>query len=138
MSGRRDRVARLARLAGETEARARAQWIEADHRVKQVDRRREHTLTRTGTLAGPGVPIGLRSHVVDAGARHLMALTEQKVGLADEAQQRRAEFDEALVTVRSLDRLVQRLDDAEQQRRRRREAADLQDAMAVRAARGRS
>ncbi len=64
-----------------------------------------------------------------------MALAGEKAELAGEAEQRRAEFQEAAVKVRSLDRLVERLDKTEQERRTRVEQADLQDAMTIRAAR---
>ncbi len=135
MIERRNRVARVAKIAGETEAKAKAVWVEADRRVKQLDRRRETALTRAGHLADQAVPIRLRSHLVGAGARHLVALADEKVELVDQARLRRAEFEAAVTKVRSLDRLVERLDEVEHDRRRRREAADLQDIVAIKAAR---
>ncbi len=135
MSGRRDRMVRVAKVASETEAKAKAVWVAADNRVKLIDRRRESALNRAGQLSGHEMPIGLRSHLVGAGARHLVALADEKVELVDEAQVRRAEFEEAVTKLRSLDRLIERLDEAEQQRRQQREAADLQDLVAIRAAR---
>ncbi len=135
MSVRRERVVRVARVAGETEAKARAVWVEADNKVKLMDRRRESALNRAGHLSGQEMPIGLRSHLVGAGARHLVALAGEKVTLVDEARLRRTEFDEAVVKVRSLDRLIERIDDSERVQRRKREEADLQDLMAIRAAR---
>lgn len=134
MTVRRDRVARVAKIAGETEARAKAVWVEADQRVRLLDRRRDSALARADRLSDDTLSIGLRSHLVGAGARHLVALAGEKVGLVDEAQRRRTEFEEAVVKVRSLDRLVERLDEAERDRRQRREAADLQDIVAIRAA----
>lgn len=135
MTARSDRVARVAKIAGENEARAKAVWVEADRRVKQLDRRRETSLARAGQLSDDGVPIRLRGHLVDAGARHLVALAGEKVELVDQARLRRAEFEEAVTKVRSLDRLVERLSEAEQDRRQRRAAADLQDIVAIKAAR---
>lgn len=134
MTVRRDRVARVARIAGESEAKAKAVWVEADHRVRLLDRRRDGALARADQLSDESLPIGLRIHLVDAGARHLVALAGEKVGLVEEARRRRAEFEEAVVKVRSLDRLVERLDETERDRRQRREAADLQDIVAIRAA----
>lgn len=135
MSQRRDRVERVARVAGETEAQAKAGWIEADRQVRQLDERRHNTLTKAEALAGDDVPLGLRGHLVGVGARHLVALADEKVELAAEAELRRAEFQEAAVKVRSLDRLVGRLDKTDEERRTRIEQADLQDAMTIRAAR---
>ncbi|MGB5759375.1 MAG: hypothetical protein WBM50_20845, partial [Acidimicrobiales bacterium] len=88
MTARRDRVARVAKIAGENEARAKAVWVEADRRVKQLDRRRETSLARAGRLADEGVPIRLRGHLVGAGARHLVALAGEKVELVDQAKLR--------------------------------------------------
>ena len=101
-----------------------------------VDRRRESSLLRAARLAGEDVPIGLRSHLAGAGARHLVALADEKSELIDEAGVRRAELDEADSKVRSLERLIERLDEADALRRRRAAAADLEDLVAVRAARG--
>ncbi len=135
MSQRRDRMERVAKVAGETEAQAKAEWLEADRQVRLLDERRHNTLTQAEALGRDDVPLGLRGHLVGLGARHLVALAGEKAELAGEAEQRRAEFQEAAVKVRSLDRLVERLDKTEQERRTRVEQADLQDAMTIRAAR---
>lgn len=135
MSQRRERMARVAKIAGENEARARAKWFEADNQVRLLDRERETALNRAGRLSTHNLPIGLRSHLVGAGARHLVALAGRKVGLVDEAALYQGELEQAVIKVRSLDRMVERLDEAERLSRRRREAADLQDVVAIRAAR---
>lgn len=132
---RRDRMERVAKVASETEAIAKAEWMEADRQVRLIDERRQNSLTRAETLGNDDVPLALRGHLVGLGARHLVALADQKAELADEAEIRRAEFQEAAVQVRSLDRLVGRLHRTERERQTRVEQADLQDAMTIRAAR---
>jgi hypothetical protein len=126
---------RVAKVATETEARARADWIEADQQVQQIDERRHNTLVGAEQLGGAEVPLALRGHLVGVGARHLLALAGEKATLADEAEERRAAFQEAAIKVRSLDRLIERIDRTELERRTKAEQADLQDAMTIRAAR---
>ncbi|MGI9598367.1 MAG: hypothetical protein ACR2QK_19540, partial [Acidimicrobiales bacterium] len=72
MTVRRDRVVRVAKVASEHEAMAKAVLVEADRKVQILDRRRESALTRAGELSDPTMPVGLRSHLVGAGARHLV------------------------------------------------------------------
>lgn len=128
-------MARVARIASEAEERARASWAEANQRVMTVDRERETALDNAGRLAAQELPIGLRSHLTGAGARHLMALADQKVDLVTDVEERQAELQEAVTKVKSLERLVERIDDEEAERRKRFDAADLQDMVAIRAAR---
>ncbi|MGH1489484.1 MAG: hypothetical protein ACRBK7_08855 [Acidimicrobiales bacterium] len=135
MTRNRERMERVAKVAGETEAQARAMWVEADRQVLLLDQRRQDTLAKAELLGGDDVPLGLRGHLVGLGARHLLALAGEKKTLASEAELRRSEFEEAAVKVRSLDRLVERLDKSVKERRIRVEQADLQDAMTIRAAR---
>lgn len=135
MTARRDRVARLTELAAENEQRARGRLQEAAHRVSAVDRRRTAALEGAARLAEPDIPLALRGHLSGAGARHLLALADEKGGLVVEVDARRCELEEAMTKVRSLERLVERIDRAADLRRRRREAADLQDLVAIRAAR---
>lgn len=135
MTGRRDRIARVAKMASETEELARARWAEANQRVNAVDRQRQTSLDRAGHLAGVDIPLGLRTHLVGAGARHLVSLADRKSELLDEAAARQVELKEAASKVKSLERMVERLDRAEADRRDQRELADLQDIVAIRAAR---
>lgn len=131
---RRDRIVRLRELATEQEERARAQFVQADHQVSQADRRRTEALLGAAELADHDLPLGLRGHLTGVGARHLVELADRRAELAGEADRRRAELAEAVTRVRSYERLVTRLDRAADERRRQREAADLQDLVAVRAA----
>jgi len=135
MSGRRARVARLAELAAESEERAVARLQQAAHRVAAVDRRRTSALQGASRLAGPDVSLALRAHLAGAGARHLLALADEKGELVVEVDSRRTELDEARTRVRSLVRLVERIDRADDLRRRRAQAAELQDLVAIRAVR---
>lgn len=135
MSGRRDRVGRLVALAEDAEQRARARLREVNLGISTIDRRRESALRRADQLADLGLPLQLQTHLTGAGARHLIALADEKNELLDEVDRRRAEHDEALTKVRSLERLVERIDEAEAARRDRFEQAELQDLLAIRAAR---
>ncbi len=136
MTDKRDRMARIAKVASETEEQARARWAAATQEVNSVDREREGALQRAGELANQNIPLRLRGHLTDAGARHLVSLADQKVELVQEADARQAELQEAVTKVKSLERGVERLDQAAQHRREQREAADLQDLVAIRAVRG--
>ncbi len=131
---RRARVVRLGQLAAEAEEQARAELHRADLRVSEADQRRADALRGAADLAERQLPIGLRAHLAGAGARHLAGLAGERVDLAAEADLARHRLAEAVVRVRSLDRLVERLDRAAADRRRQREAADLQDLVAIRAA----
>lgn len=135
MSGRRDRMARVAKAASESEERARAHWAEAKSDVDGVDRQREAALTGAAALATQDVPIRLRGHLTDTGARFLTSLADRKSELQIEAEQRRVVLQEAATAVKSLERLIDRLDAEADERQRRSEAADLADLVAVRAAR---
>lgn len=137
MSARRDRVARVAKIAAETEEQARARWAQATFQVQQLDHQRETALDRAAELANHDLPLGLRSHLTGAGARHLLSLADRKTELVVEAESRRSELQEAVTKVRSLDRLIERLDRKAREERERKEAAELADLVAVRAARRR-
>lgn len=134
---RRARVVRLGQLAAEAEEQARAELHRADHRVSQADQRRVDALRGAADLAEHELPIGLRAHLAGAGARHLADLADERVDLAAAADLAREQLAEAVTRMRSLERLVERLDRAEAERRRQRDAADLQDLVAMRAAAGR-
>ncbi len=131
---RRQRVGRLEELAAQRQERARAGLMEADRRVDEVDRRREQALRGAANLADSGLPVRLRGHLAGVGARHLGRLAEEKIDHADDADRCRHELEEATTKVRSLERLARRLDEAERERISRREAAELQDLVAIRAA----
>lgn len=135
MSARRDRMARVTKAAAETEELARARLAEARRQVDGVDRERESALDSAARLAEEDVPLRLRSHLTGAGARLLGTLADRKTGLVEEAESRRAELQEAATRVKSLERLVDRLDAEVLDRRHRSELADLQDLVAIRAAR---
>ncbi len=138
MTARRDRIARVAKVAAETEEQARASWAQATFRVQQLDNERETALDRAAELANLELPIAFRSHLTGAGARHLVSLADRKTELVVEAESRREVLQEAVTKVRSLDRLIDRLDQQAREARERREAAELADLVAVRAARRRA
>lgn len=126
-------MARVAKVASEVETEARARWMEADNRVKAVDRKREAALEQAAQLADVDLPLRFRSHLTGAGARHLDSLAGQKAELVNEAAVRQADLQEAVTKVRSLERLIERIDREEQERRLRAAEAELQDLVAVRA-----
>jgi uncharacterized protein YoxC len=128
-------MARIAKVASETEEQARARWAAATQEVSGVDREREGALQRAGQLANEEMPLKLRSHLTGAGARHLISLTDQKVELAQHVDECQAELQEAVTKVKSLERVVERLDDAARERQRLQEVADLQDLVSIRAVR---
>lgn len=137
MSGeqaRRARVVRLGELASEREEQARAEFHRADHRVTEADRRRTDALEGAADLARHDVPLALRGHLAGAGARHLIQLAGERADLSADADRAREQLAEAVSRVRSLERLVDRLDRAVADRDRRREQAELQDLVAIRAA----
>lgn len=136
MTARRNRIARVAKLASETEEQARARWAEANQNVNIVDRRRQGALDRAGKLASEEIPLALRSHLTGAGARHLVSLADEKSELLTVAEERQSELQEAVTKLKSLERMVERLDKAEALRRDREETANMQDLVAIRAARG--
>ena len=131
---RRARVARLGELAAEQEEQARAEMLRADHRVAEVDRRRADALQGAADLADHHVSLALRGHLAGAGARHLVQLAGERADRSVDADRARGELAEAVTRVRSLERLVDRIDRAESARLRQRELADLQDLVAIRAA----
>ncbi len=132
---RRDRVARLGELAAEQQEQARAELYQADERVAQADRRRADALQGAADLADEQLPLRLRAHLTVSGARHLVDLAGERADLAIEADRARSELSEASTKVRSLERLVERLDASAEERDRQRQAAELQDLVAIRAAR---
>ena len=128
-------MARIAKVASEAEEQARARWAAATQEVNGIDREREGALQRAGQLANQEMSLKLRSHLTGAGARHLISLTDQKVELAEQVDERQVELQEAVTKVKSLERVVERLDDAARERRRQQEVADLQDLVSIRAVR---
>ncbi len=134
LRARRERVVRLGELAAEQEEQARAELHRADAEVAQADRRRADALQGAADLAAAELPLALRGHLAGVGARHLVELTGQRADLAVDADRARADLADAVTRTRSLERLVGRLDRVAADRRRRRQAADLQDLVAIRAA----
>lgn len=132
MNSRRDRLARAAHQAEAAEQQAQAKLARARLRLRATDDEREAMLDRAGLLAEQDLPSGLRGHLASVGANHLVALTNEKARLALEAGALQADVDEARVRVRSLERVVSRLDEAEAQQRRRLDQANLQDLVAAR------
>lgn len=132
---RRDRVARLGELASEQREQARAEKSRADERLAQADHQRAEALQGAAALADEELSLRLRAHLTVSGARHLVDLAGERAGLAEEADRARTDLFEAATRVRSLERLVERLDTAAKERDRERQAADLQDLVAIRAAR---
>ena len=123
-------------MAAEAEERARARWLEADHRVRAAGREKEAVLERAGRLADEDLPAGLRGHLAQAGARHLTTITDERIELDRHAASRRGELDAAMTRLRSLERIVSRLDEAAEQQRRRIEEVDWRDLVAARTVRG--
>ncbi len=132
---RRERVVRLGELATERQERARAELHRADRRVAQAARGRAEALDGAAELAATPLPRALRGHLTVTGARHLVELAGERADLAAAADRARAELAEAVTRVRSLERLVDRLDREARAEQRQRLAADLQDLVAIRAAR---
>lgn len=120
------------RHADEIEQQARARRIAATRELRRADEEREAVLDRAGSLASEDLPSGLRGHLASVGARHLVALGDQKAELLLEANAVIEEHDAARARLRSLERVVERLDEAEQLRRRRQEEAELRDLVAAR------
>lgn len=137
MSARRDRMVRVAKVAAETEEQARARWAQATGHITHVDQQRETALDRAAQLATQDLPLAFRGHLTGVGARYLQSLADRKSELMVEADARRAELQEAVTKVKSLDRLIDRLDRDAQEAQDRRTAAELQDLVAIRAARDR-
>lgn len=135
MSGRRPRMARVAEIAADQEQAARGRWLESLNDLRAVDRQRTESLEAAGRLGDEEVPVGLLNHLVCAGARHLSALGDQRVEITTRVAEREQELQESTRKTRSLDRLVERLDEAEAERRNSQAAAELLDATVVRAAR---
>jgi hypothetical protein len=133
----RRRIARLVGIAEGEQQRAQAQVQAAAARVRAVDDQRASALSGAASLAANSVPLGLRGHLVSVGARHLHQLADDKSELVDALDEERRALEEATGKVRSLERLGQRLDEAERLRTQRRAAADLQDLVGVDAARDR-
>lgn len=134
LQARRERVARLGELAAEQEEQARAEFHRADGEVTAADRRRADALQGAADLADRDLPLALRGHLAGVGARHLVELAGRRADLAVDAEQARAGLAEAVRRTRSLERLVGRLDRVAAERDHRRQAADLQDLVVIRAA----
>lgn len=132
---RRERVARLGELAAEREEQARADVHRAAGHLAAADQRRSDALQGAADLAALDLPLAMRGHLTVSGARHLVHLAGERADLAGAAERARAELAEAATRVRSLERLVERLDRAVEAQNRQRDAAELQDLVAIRAAR---
>lgn len=132
---RRERVARLGEIAAERAEQARAELYQADGHLAEADRRRSDALQGAADLAALDLPLAMRGHLTVSGARHLVHLAGERADLAGAAERARAELAEAATRVRSLERLVERLDRAVDAQDRQRQAAELQDLVAIRAAR---
>jgi hypothetical protein len=82
---------------------------------------------RTRQLDGTGIPPGLRGLLAMAGARNLGGLVEQWQRLDYEATTQRHHWERARQRTRSLQKLVERIEAAQQAKRRRAAAAELLD-----------
>ena len=136
MTTRTIRAEHARRRAAEAEQLARVEWAQAVGQVHEDDRQRVALLERSAELAGEDLIIGLRAHLVSAGARQLLALAEDKAEHMAEVDISRQRLDAAVVRLRSLERLVERLEAADELRRRQQAEAEWRDLVAARAARG--
>ena len=135
MSARRDRIDRAAQRAEEQADRARAHLARAVGDVAANERERESLLERSGQLADADLPSSLRSHLAGAGARRLTQLVEDKADLQAAEAVSRAESEAANARLKALERLVRRADAADELRRRRSAASELQDMVVSRVTR---
>ncbi len=135
MSGSRNRLGRVADLANEAEERTRTRWVEATQAVRAADSHRHDVLARASDLAEQTMSMRLRALLVSTGARHLLALSDDKVDLLAEAEAARADLEAAMIRTRSLERVVARHEAAERLDQQRIEAADWHDLVAARSAR---
>lgn len=132
---RRARVGRLCRLAEGEQELARAQMQTAAGRVAALDDERASALSGAAKLAEQKVSLGMRGHLAAAGSRHLVELAARKQELSSELATKREALGEATSRLRSLERLLERIEKADDLRRRQREEAELADLVAVQAAR---
>lgn len=134
-AARRDRVGRLCRLAEGEQEKARAEAQVAAGRVAALDEERATALSAAVSLAEQRISIGLRAHLAAAGSRHLAELADQKQELMIDLDTKREALGEATSRLRSMERLLERLDEAAKLRRRRQEEAELADLVMIEAAR---
>jgi hypothetical protein len=125
-------------MATEQEQAARGRLVDAQRRIRAVDEQRTESLEAAARLGEAGINPALQSMLVSSGARHLLALGDQRAELADEAEVRRQELTDAARRARSMDRLIDRIDETERDRRRRQAEAEMLDATVTRAVADRS
>lgn len=133
MTARRNRAARAARAAQQVEDGAKLAAFQSRQQVAAADVAIEIEVAATGQLLASGLAPGLRAMLATAGTRHLEQLHQGRSRLELAAVADRQVWDRARIRVRSLDKLVERLDAAQSARDRLAENAEWQDIVTSRA-----
>ncbi len=133
---RRDRAARAVRAAQQVEDGVKVAAFRSRRQAELAAEAIEAEAARSRELLGhPDVSPALRSMLVAAGLRHLEVLGAQQAELARVAEADHTRWLAARRRVRSLEKLVERLDAAEAARRKLADAAEWQDLVTSRASR---
>ena len=131
---RRDRAARAVRAAQQVEDGVKVTAFRSRRQADLAAEAIEAEAARSQELlAHPELTPGLRSMLVGAGIRHLQVLAAQQAELVRAAEADHARWMAARRRVRSLEKLVERLDVTETARRRLADNAEWQDLVTSRA-----
>jgi len=137
-AARKARALRATRAAQQVEDGLKLAAFQARQQVREAEAAMAAEADRTRELLAATADPALRSLLAQAGVRHQRVLDAARDRLEADAAAAEAAWHEARLRVRSLEKLVERLDTGLRARRRQAENAEWQDVVTSRAGRGRA
>ncbi len=135
-AARQTRAVRAARAAKQVEDGLKLAAFRARHQVRETEAAMAAEADQTRELLAATADPALRGLLAQAGLRHQRELDANRDRLEADAARAEAVWHEARLRVRSLEKLVERLDTGLRARRRLAENAEWQDVVTSRAGRG--
>ena len=134
-AARKARAVRATRAAQQVEDGLKLAAFQARRQVRDTEAAMAAEADRTRELLAATADPALRGLLAQAGLRHQRMLDAARARLEGDAAQAEATWHEARLRVRSLEKLVERLDTGLRTRRRLAENAEWQDVVTSRAGR---
>lgn len=134
-AARKARAVRATRAAQQVEDGLKLAAFEARQQVREAEAAMAAEADRTRELLAATADPALRGLLAQAGLRHRQVLDTARVRLETEAAQAETVWHQARLRVKSLEKLVERLDTGLRTRRRLAENAEWQDVVTSRAGR---
>ncbi len=134
-AARKSRAVRASRAAQQVEDGLKLAAFQARQQVRETEAAMAAERERTGELLAATVDPALRGLLAQAGLRHQRMLDATRDRLEVDAARAEATWHDARLRVKSLEKLVERLDTGLRTRRRLAENADWQDLVTSRAGR---